>query len=881
MSRRLIPLLALAGFSATAFLNLSALAAKEKDPADKAKKKEADHTSNRGPENPELKFKLPAPPIHTAAEELKTFKVPKGFHVELVASEPMIEAPIAMSWDDQGRLYVLEMRGYMQDVNGKGEDQPLCRVKRLEDTDGDGKMDKATIFVDKLVMPRAVMALGDGALVAEPPNVTFYHDTDGDGVADKSEVIATNYGRAGGQPEHMANSLTWCMDNWIWSAAHSDRYRYQGGKFIAEAMRSAGQWGLTQDDWGRRYFNYNSDFLRADLLPPQMYARNPSLTDRLALNYQVMKDQHCWNATPTPGVNRGYQEGKENKDGTLSEGQLRNDGTLQTCTATCGAVVYRGDLFPKEFRGNAFIPEPSGNLVKRVTLSESGGVVTAKNAYEKTEFMTSTDERFRPVNAYNGPDGALYVVDMARGIIQHKFFLTYYLIANIKDRNLEVPVNEGRIWRIVPDKVKTKRVVLPKETKDIVAFLDHPNGEIRDTAQRLLVERADASVVDAVKKIVMEGKTPQGRVQALWTLEGLNQLLPDIVTAALHDPNEKVRAAAVRLSNIAVASELLKMTGDKSAEVRLELAAQLSAQSTPEARQAVFALLKAGGSPLLNEAIVSGLRTREIDFLEAILKEPPGKKDDIATSGILASLANCVMNGRRAAAASRLLDLAAAQPKGPRLSSMLSGMAGIPLDKKAKPQQRKLLYLEAQPKALADLAAIVDKDKDAKKLLTSVDKSLAWPGKPGVPPPPVVIPLTAPQQALYDKGKLIFAGLCAACHQPTGTGLDGLAPPLVDSDWVLGPPDRPAKIILSGLSGPVTVGGRIWRLEMPPLPQFSNEDIAGVLTYIRREWEHNASPVSPEDVAKIREANKGRTHAWTSDELKPPAKSDNKKTAKK
>src|SRR3569623_1266141 len=191
-------------------------------------------------------------------------------------------------------------------------------------------MDKATVFVDKLTMPRAVMALGDGALVGEPPNVTFYHDTNGDGVADKSEVIATNYGRAGGQPEHMANSLTWCMDNWIWSSAHSDRYRYQGGKFITEATRSGGQWGLAQDDWGRRYFNYNSDFLRADLLPPQMFARNPRLTDHMALNYQVMKDQHCWNPAPTPGVNRGYQEGKPNKDGTVSEGQLRNDGTLQT-----------------------------------------------------------------------------------------------------------------------------------------------------------------------------------------------------------------------------------------------------------------------------------------------------------------------------------------------------------------------------------------------------------------------------------------------------------------------------------------------------------------------------------------------------------------------
>ena len=129
--------------------------------------------------------------------------------------------------------------------------------------------------------------------------------------------------------------------------------------------------------------------------------------------------------------------------------------------------IYRGDLFPKEFRGNAFIPEPAGNMVKRVILSETGGVVTARNAYEETEFLTSTDERFRPVNAYNGPDGALYIVDIARGIIQHQFFLTYYLEANIKARKLEQPVNLGRIWRIVPDKAKPKLVKLPAESRDV------------------------------------------------------------------------------------------------------------------------------------------------------------------------------------------------------------------------------------------------------------------------------------------------------------------------------------------------------------------------------------------------------------------------------
>lgn len=857
---------------ASAALAPSAVAAEAKADA-KGKKKEPGRTSNRGPENPDLKFKLPPPRVLTPAEELKTIKVAKGFRVELVASEPKIGTPVAMSWDDQGRIYVCEMIGYMNDIDAKGEDQPVGRITRLESSRGDGIMDKATVFADKLYMPRSVTAFGDGVIVGEPPSLIWYHDTDGDGVADQKEVVGDNFGTKGGQPEHMANALTFCMDNWLWGAGYSQRLRFAKGKFISDPTRSGGQWGLTQDDWGRRYFNYNSDFLRTDLLPPSVYARNPNLADKLGLNWQVMKDQRTWPAAPTPGVNRGYQET-----------QLRGDGTLATCTATCGACIYRGDLFPAEYRGNAFIPEPAGQLVKRVVLSETGGVITGRNAYEEREFLTSTDERFRPVNAYNGPDGALYIVDIARGIIQHRSFITYYLEANIKARNLEQPVNLGRIWRVVPEKAKPKIVKLPAETRDVVAFLDHPNGHLRDTAQRVLVERGDASVVDAVKKIVTDGKTPQGRAQALWTLEGLNALpfVPETVVAALHDKHEKVRGAAVRLSSVVQVPDLLKMTDDKSAEVRVQLALQLSAQSSAEAQAAVLKLLKQGGSPLLNDAIASGGRGHELEYLEELLKDPGGKEDQLAKSGLLKMLAGCVMSERRSARVAELLNLTAAQvPDSPRQMALVNGIVGIPGDGKGKVQPRKLLYFESQPGALTTLQTkarslaklhVNVSTGDKKTLMELIDGAIAWPGKPGVPPPPVVVPLTAEQQKLYDNGRMIYAGLCAACHQPTGTGLEGLAPPLVDSEWVLGPADRPVKIVLNGLGGPVNVGGRTWRLEMPPLPTFTDEQIAGVLTYIRREWEHNASPVAPADVAKIREANKTRTHSWTADELAPPKK---------
>jgi mono/diheme cytochrome c family protein len=480
-------------------------------------------------------------------------------------------------------------------------------------------------------------------------------------------------------------------------------------------------------------------------------------------------------------------------------------------------------------------------------------------------------------------------VDIARGIIQHRAFITYYLEANIKARSLEQPINLGRIWRVVPDKAKPQMVKLPKETKDVVAFLDHPNGHIRDTAQRVLLERADASVVEAVKKIVTDGKTPQGRVQALWALEGLNAiaLSPDTVTAALKDKHEKVRAAAVRLAGVAQVADMLKMTDDPSAEVRVQLALQLSAQSSPEAQKAVLALLKKGGSPLLNDAIASGGRGHELEYLTELLKEPAGKDDQLAKSGLLKMLAGCVMSERRSARVAELLKLTAAQaPDSPRQMALANGIVGIPSDGKGKVQPRKLLYFDAQPEALTTLqtkAKSLSKlhvniaSGDKKSLFELIDGAIAWPGKPGVPPPPVIVPLNADQKKLFDNGKVIYAGLCAACHQPTGTGLEGLAPPLVDSDWVLGPADRPIRIVLHGVGGPLNVAGRTWRLEMPPLPTFTDEQIASVLTYIRREWEHNASPVAPADVAKVREANKARTHSWSEEELKPPTKPVTKK----
>ena len=297
------------------------------------------HPTNAGPVDAPILFDLPPPKPLDVQAALKTFALPEGLVIEPVASEPMVEDPIAISFDELGRMYVVEMRSYMQDADGNRENEPIGRIKRLTDSDGDGRMDKAEVFLDGLVMPRAVLALRGGVLVGEPPELAFWEDTDNDGKADRKTIVASDYGRRGGQPEHMANTPIVSLDNWIYSSTHAARFRVVRGKWISEPTRNRGQWGLSQDDVGRFFFSTNSDVARADPLPGQYFSRNPYYRSTASQNVALMESQEVWPSHPTPGVNRGY-----------TKDQLREDGTLRTATAAGGsgsiAAIYCRPSFP-------------------------------------------------------------------------------------------------------------------------------------------------------------------------------------------------------------------------------------------------------------------------------------------------------------------------------------------------------------------------------------------------------------------------------------------------------------------------------------------------------------------------------------------------------
>jgi mono/diheme cytochrome c family protein/glucose/arabinose dehydrogenase len=862
----------------------------------------AKHPTNAGPEDPPIKFPVPTPVPLSPEEELKTFKLPPGFKIELAAAEPLVEDPIAMTFDADGRMWVVEMRGYMHGLDGEGEDQPTCRIKILEDTKGDGHFDKATVWLDNLLMARAVLPMRGGALVAEPPNLTFYKDDHGK--AGEKTVVATDYGVKGGQPEHMANGLYPAMDNWIYNAAHPYRYRFQHGKWVADPVPSRGQWGVAQDDFGRMYYCSNSDLGRVDPLPSHYFSSNPYYRATAAANVELIEFKHqvVWPSHKTPGTNRGYA------DDLRQTGPLA--GTLQIPTAACGNTNYRGGLFPSDFEDNFFVCEPAGNLVKRMLIVDEAGKLQGKDAYSQMDFLTSTDERFRPVNLTNGPDGALYVVDICRGVLQHTAFLTNYLLKNIAERHLLDPIHRGRIYRIVPEGKETKPVKLPKDPGALVDSLTSTNGWVRDMAQRLLVEKHDEDTVPLLEKMAAEGPTPVSRLHALWSLDGMGKLDGAVAVKATADPDPHVRANAIRLSEPLLVPTtraqalpaLLKLVSDEDPDVQLQLAVTLAEVPDPAAEDAVVKLLssKAADPAMMRDAVISGLRGRELDFAEKLLAQPEWESATPDRTTTLLSLAQCIQAEHRSAPVKRLLDLTAAQPEGSwRQIALLKGLlpktvatkpAPKPATKPAtapsahplvassesttKPATKpstpsgppvKLIYLDAEPASLVTL--LDSKNKEVKGIAEQVNKRLAWPGKPGVPPPPKIIVLTTEQQAQYEHGKVVFGQICGACHQPSGLGQEGLAPPLVDSEWVVGPDRRLARIVLQGLNGAVNVDGATYRLEMPQLSKLPDEDIAAVLTFIRHEWEHNATPVKVETVKEIREEYHNRADPWTAKEL--------------
>ncbi|MDR6804391.1 mono/diheme cytochrome c family protein/glucose/arabinose dehydrogenase [Dyadobacter sp. BE34] len=548
----------------------------------------------------------PSPAHLTPEQSIKTFKLPKGYHLELVVSEPMTHEPVAIAWDGNARMYVAELNTYMQDVEGTDEHAPTSRVMLLEDTDNDGKMDKSSVFIDKMLLPRMLLCVGNELLVNETDtyNVYGYKDNNKDGVADEKRPVYTPDKKAPGNLEHQRSGLDWNVDNWIYMAVDAVRFRYTDGVLKADSIPSGsnGQWGLTHDNYGRLYFSS-----AGGETPVLGFQINP-VYGRMEFADQYKEEfNEVWPIIKTPDVEGGLK-------------RLRADTTLNHFTASCGQVIFRGDKLPADLQGDLLISEPVGRLIRRAKVINKNGKITLENAYDKEEFIASTDMNFRAVNMYTGPDGCLYIVDMNRGIIQEGNWTgpKSYLRPQIKRLGLDKNIQHGRIYRLVHDGMAPgpKPKMLDETSRKLVSYLGHPNGWWRDNAQKELVVRNDQSVVPLLKAIAagesneaIKSPSALARLHALWTLEGLNALDQNTIARALKDSDFEIRKAAVRMTepylkkNDAMVETLAALKSDPVADVRMQLIFSLAYSESPKAKALAGEIVRnANGAEVLARA---------------------------------------------------------------------------------------------------------------------------------------------------------------------------------------------------------------------------------------------------------------------------------------
>lgn len=541
-------------------------------------------------------------------ESMKTMHLPEGYRLELVASEPMIKEPVAIAWDGNARMYVAEMLTYMQDADASGEQEPISRISLLEDTDNDGKMDKSTVFIDSLLLPRMLQCVNDELLVNETNSITIhsYRDSDGDGKADVKKVVYKNdkYDVNDANMEHQRSGLDWNLDNWMYVTYEPVRFRYTNGTMQVDTIISGGggQWGVAHDNYGRIYYSR-----AGGEIPALGFQINPVYGTLDFADQYSAAFAEVWPIIATPDVQGGQK-------------RLRPDVTLNHFTAACGQSIFRGDRLPPDFVGDYIVCEPVARAVRRAKVINQDGKVKLENAYERQEFVASSDMNFRPVNTATGPDGSLYIVDMHRGIIQQGNWTKpgSFLRQKIDSIGLAKNTGHGRIYRVVHDNYKRgpKPNMLEESGTVLLQHLDHPNGWWRDEAQKSLITRGDKSVIPALRKIAagehgLFSRKPGhlARIHALWTLEGLDAIDKNILYNALKDEHPQVRRTAVWISepyleknDEEVIEKVGALANDVNYDVRVQLLLSLYNSKSDKAKAIIKDILEQNAG---NEMLVA------------------------------------------------------------------------------------------------------------------------------------------------------------------------------------------------------------------------------------------------------------------------------------
>jgi putative membrane-bound dehydrogenase-like protein len=579
-------------------------------------------------------------------EEQATFRLPKGFEIDLVAAEPDVIDPVAMAFDEEGRIFVAEMRGYPNRGVATGH-ITSGRIKVLEDQDGDGIYETSRVYAEGLRFPTGVLPWRGGLLVANAPDILYLEDTNGDGKADRQRVLYSGFSLANIQG--LVNSLQWGLDNWVYGMVGPNggtvrspekpdmpalTLRGRGIRFhpqtpgSLEATSGGGQYGLAPDDWQHWFTATNSQHLRHIVLPDHYLRRNPALAvgtvtldipdHGAACKVNRISPFEAWRVERTTRRKAGPEAKR------LASTELVPGGYI---TSACSPVVYAADSFPDAYRGNVFVCDPANNLIHRDVLVDSGATFTAKRAGDESdcEFLASTDNWFRPVHLTLGPDGALYVLDFYREVIETPLSLP----DDIKKKLNLQSRGRGRIWRVrIGGQPRRQPSLRQAATQALVEHLNDGNLWWRLTAQRLLIERQDRSAVRWLRDYAQTSKSSPGRAHCLWTLHGLKALTEEDIEQALKDPVPGVREQALRLSeeHLSVSAKLraavAALADDPSPRVRFQLAFTLGAGDDTEIVTALARIARRdAGDRWTQTAVLSSIRGSGIALLESLVKD--------------------------------------------------------------------------------------------------------------------------------------------------------------------------------------------------------------------------------------------------------------------
>jgi putative membrane-bound dehydrogenase-like protein len=615
--------------------------------------------------------------------------------MELIAAEPLVASPVDLAYDEDGRAYVVEMRDYPypEEKNAEPKEFPGT-VRLLEDTDGDGRFDKSTVFADQLAWPTSAACWKGGVFVAAAPDIWYFKDTDGNGRADVRRKVFTGFGRYNVQA--IMNNLRWGLDNKIYGAAagnggsirHAKRpdeapislarrdFCFDPVTEKLEAISGGERFGNTFDDWGNRFVCNIRNPVQHVVLEQRYLARNPHLVvPRVIHDCAESGDELRVFRLSPPEPWRVFRAQRWALEGqAMPRSELIGAGYW---TSSSGVTVYRGGAYPPEFRGNVFIGEVAGNLVHRQILTRDGVTFKSRRADEGTEFIRSRDNWFRPVNFVNAPDGTLHVLDMYRETIEHPWSIPDDIKAQL---DLTSGKDRGRIYRLAPPQFTAPKP--PKlstaTTAELVAHLESPHSWWRETAQRLLVERQDKSAIAALRSLIRRSKEPRARLHAIYALKELDGLAAeDIFLAPGANQPEVLRHAVLHGAPLYKDSPELRALVDaaqisNAAFVRLQVALSMG-DAPPEMALPNLTIAARYGAddPWIRTAIVSSSLPIAGELAQSI-DEPGGSASASGRRTLLRELSATVGSQGERAAIQRLL---AAAPEHAMLAGLGQGLA--------------------------------------------------------------------------------------------------------------------------------------------------------------------------------------------------------------